>query len=75
MCGFVRACACARRYTEAGRELTALLSGHRNQLERPTAGGGCLDLDQRSSATQPFSEYAFIAAAFDNEPVLAITCQ
>jgi hypothetical protein len=52
------------------------LSGHRNQLERLTAAGGCSGLDQRSSlcAGQPGAEYRSIAA-FDNEPGLAITCQ
>ena len=75
MCGFMRACACARRYTEAGRDLTVLPSGHRNQLDRLIAAGGCLDLDQRSSAGQPGAEYHRPIAAFDNETVLAITCQ
>ncbi len=73
-CERVRTRACARRYTEAGRELTFLPCGHRNQLDRLIAAGGCLDLDQRFSAGQPFSEYAVIAA-FEKEPGLAISCQ
>ena len=72
----VRARACARRYTEAGRELTALLCGHRNQHEWLSAAGDLSGLDQRSSlsAGRPGADDRSVAA-FANEPVLPITCQ
>ena len=65
----VRTRACARRYTEAGRELTALSCGHRNQRD-------LFGRDQRSSlsAGRPGADDRSVAA-FENEPVLPITCQ
>ena len=57
-------------------ELTALSCGHRIQRDRRSAAGDCFGLGQRSSmnAIRPGADDRLVAA-FDNEPLVAITCQ